>query len=225
MGFRGCQRHLGDGRAMMKDLDWYFDFVSGYAYLQFEMLDRLPAGVTVHCKPILFAGLLNHFGHIGPAELAPKRQHTYRHWVWLGEQNDIPLIMPPAHPFNSLAVLRLAIALDSDARAIGEIFRFIWRDGRDVGDPECVTELAARLGVEDVTKSLGDDAVKAQLRANTEAAAAHGVFGVPTSFVDGQQFWGLDATDMLIAHLKNPDIFGAGEYRRVRDLRVGASRK
>ena len=68
----------------MRELDWYFDFVSGYAYLQFEMLDRLAKDVTVRCKPILFAGLLNHFGHIGPAELAPKRQHTYQHWVWLG---------------------------------------------------------------------------------------------------------------------------------------------
>ena len=213
----------------MKDLDWYFDFVSGYAYLQFEMLDRLPAGVTVHCKPILFAGLLNHFEAYWPSGTGSK---AAAHLPALGVARGTERHSLPDHAARAslqLArrhVLRLAIALDSNAQAIGEIFlAFIWRDGRDVGNPECVTELAARLGVEDVTKSLGDDAVKTQLRANTEAAAAHGVFGVPTSFVDGQQFWGLDATDMLIAHLKNSDIFGVGEYRRVRDLRVGASRK
>ena len=209
----------------MKELDWYFDFVSGYAYLQFEMLDRLHDDVTVRCKPLLFAGLLNHFGHIGPAELAPKRQHTYRHWVWLGEQSGIPLIMPPTHPFNSLAVLRLAIALNSDPQAIRAIFRFIWQEGRDVGDPDGIRELARRLGVADVTRALSDPAVKAQLRANTDEAAARGVFGVPTSVVDDRQFWGLDTTDMLIAYLNDPDIFSAGEYRRVNDLPIGASRK
>ena len=208
----------------MRELDWYFDFVSGYAYLQFEMLDRLAKDVTIRCKPILFAGLLNHFGHIGPAELAPKRLHTYQHWVWLGEQSGIPLIMPPTHPFNSLAVLRLAIALDSDPRAIREIFRFIWQEGRDVGDPESVNELATRLGIEDVTQSLSDPEVKAQLRGNTDEAAARGVFGVPTSVVNGAQFWGLDSTDMLIAYLRDPDKFSSGEYQRVRELPIGASR-
>jgi 2-hydroxychromene-2-carboxylate isomerase len=209
----------------MKELDWYFDFVSGYAYLQFEMLDRLPDNVTVRCKPLLFAGLLNHFGHIGPAELAPKRQHTYRHWVWLGEQSGIPLIMPPTHPFNSLAVLRLAITLNCDRQAIRAIFRFIWQEGRDVGNPDGVSELAKRLGIADATQASSDSAVKSQLRANTDEAADRGVFGVPTSVVDGEQFWGLDTTDMLIAFLKNPDAFSAGEYRRVGDLPIGASRK
>ena len=65
---------------------------------------------------------------------------------------------------------------------------------------------------------------RAALRANTDEAAARGVFGVPTAVVDGRLFWGLDATDMLIAELEDPDFFSAGEYRRVRELPVGASR-
>jgi len=209
----------------LKVIDWYFDFVSGYAYLQFEQLDRLPGDVSIRFKPILFAGLLNHFGHIGPAELLPKRLHTYRHWIWLGEQLDIPLQMPPAHPFNSLAALRLAIACGGGRDVMATIFRFIWREGRDTGDADEVAELAARLGVADASAALAADSVKAKLRANTEEAAARGVFGVPTSMVDKQPFWGLDATDMLIAYLEDTHRFDSDAYRRVQDLPVGASRK
>ena len=207
----------------MKHLDWYFDFVSGYAYLQFEMLDRLPAGVTIRFKPILFAGLLNHFGHIGPAELAPKRHHTYQHWVWLGQNSGTPLTMPPQHPFNSLAALRLAIAAGSKRDAIAEIFRFIWREGRDAADRGCIDELSHRLGIE--VDAMSADSVKAELRSNTEEAAARGVFGVPTSVVDEHLFWGMDTTDMLIAFLNDSSQFGDPEYQRVADLPVGASRK
>lgn len=208
----------------MTTIDWYFDFVSGYAYLQFERLDRLPRGTSVRFKPVLFAGLLDRFGHLGPAELPPKREHTYRHWVWLGARLAIPMRMPPSHPFNSLAALRLAIACGGAREAVATIFRFIWREGRDVGDAGDIAELAQRLGVADPAATLADDAVKTALRANTDEAAARGVFGVPTAVVDERLFWGLDATDMLIAQLEDPALFGAGEYRRVRDLPVGAAR-
>ena len=208
----------------MRTIDWYFDFVSGYAYLQFERLDRLPRGASVRFKPVLLAALLDRFGHLGPAELPPKREHTYRHWVWLGARLAIPMRMPPSHPFNPLAALRLAIACGGTQPAIATIFRFIWREGRDAGNVGEIAELAKRLGIADPAATLADGAVKAALRANTDEAAARGVFGVPTAVVDGRLFWGLDATDMLIAEIENPDLFSAGEYRRVRELPVGASR-
>ena len=203
-------------------LDWYFDFVSGYAYLQFEQLERLPDTVAVRFKPVLFAGLLNHFGQLGPAELASKREHTYRHWVWLAARLGVPMKMPPAHPFNSLAALRLAIACGCDRAAVATIFRFIWREGRDAGKGEELAVLARRLGV--ARAALGEPALKAALRANTDEAVGRGVFGVPTAVVGERLFWGLDATEMLIAELEDPGLFTAGEYRRVRGLPVGASR-
>jgi len=209
----------------LKAIDWYFDFVSGYAYLQFEQLDRLPGSVSINFKPILFAGLLNHFGHLGPAELPPKRLQTYRHWVWLGEQLGISLQMPPAHPFNSLAALRIAIACGEGREVIATIFRFIWQEGRDAGDADEIAELAARLGIADASATLADTSFKTKLRANTREAVARGVFGVPTSVVDEQSFWGLDATEMLIAYLHGTHRFDSDAYLRIHNLPVGASRK
>ncbi len=48
-------------------LVWYFDFVSPYSYLQFEAYPELMR--TTELRPVLFAGLLNHWGGKGPAEV------------------------------------------------------------------------------------------------------------------------------------------------------------
>src|SRR5260221_768603 len=56
-------------------VDWYFDFVSPYSYIALHRLGEFSHPVT--CKPVLFAGLLNHWGQKGPAENPPKRRWTY----------------------------------------------------------------------------------------------------------------------------------------------------
>lgn len=65
----------------MKRLTFWFDVNSPYGYLAFERLpwalDGLP--VTTSYRPVLFAGLLNHWGQKGPAEIEPKRAWTFRH--------------------------------------------------------------------------------------------------------------------------------------------------
>ncbi|MEA3161389.1 MAG: hypothetical protein QOD95_2937 [Gammaproteobacteria bacterium] len=53
----------------MKSADWYFDFISPFSYLQLEAFDRQPPGVEVTFRPVLFAALLGHWGHKGPAEI------------------------------------------------------------------------------------------------------------------------------------------------------------
>ena len=59
----------------MKHIDCYLDFISPYAYLAFERLPRALEGLSYQVSywPILFAGLLQHHGQLGPAEIAPKR--------------------------------------------------------------------------------------------------------------------------------------------------------
>ncbi len=118
----------------MKEVVWYFDFISPFAYMAMEQRLRLPQGTKITFIPVLFAGLLNHWGHKGPAEIPSTRRFTFRHVQWLASTQGLPLMMPPAHPFSPIAVLRLSIALDNDADAIEKIFRFIWRDGRRPDD-------------------------------------------------------------------------------------------
>lgn len=208
----------------MHHIDFYYDPISPYAYLAFERLPEALMGLSfsVRYRPILFAALLKHHAQLGPAEIEPKRNWTYRQVLWLGHAHGVPLRFPAAHPFNPLPLLRLAVACADEEgctnRHVTEaLLRHVWRtEGADVADPDRLaalrTQLAPRLGPE-------DEAVKARLRANTDEAIALRLFGVPTFVLRagpephapaGRQFWGFDALPMLRACLDGEAWFAEG---------------
>lgn len=219
----------------MKTLDFYFDVISPYARLAFHKLPQALQGTShsVRYVPVLFAGLLKHHGQLGPAEIAPKRDWTYRQVAWLAHEAGVALDMPASHPFNPLAVLRLALACASDGhvnRHVAElVLDHVWTGGADPNDPARLAALQARLA--DHMAQRGDamdapdgEAVKARLRANTEAAIARGVFGVPTVAVDDKLFWGQDALPMLCACLDGDPWFQGGAWERAAQTPVGTRR-
>ena len=186
----------------MKLLVFHFDVVSPYAYLAFERLPQVLEGCSyaVEYRPLLFAGLLQHWGNVGPAEIEPKRAWTYRQVAWLAARQGTPLQLPQPHPFNPLALQRLALAAapaggTPNRRVVGLLLRHVWcRDGADPNAPDALARL-----VDDVApqRDPASAEVKAELRERTEAAASAGVFGVPTLVCDGRAFFGLDALPML----------------------------
>ena len=205
----------------MKNVDFYFDFVSPFSYIAFQRLDRLRASATL--KPVLFAGLLNHWGQKGPAEIAAKRRWTYRWCQWWAAELGIPLRFPAAHPFNPLAHLRLALACGSRREAVQRIFGWIWMSGENANDPARFAVLCRELNIDPA--EVETENVKAELRKNTEEAAARGVFGVPSFAIDGEVFWGADAIDFLNAFLADPGVVHNTEMRRLDALPVAAARK
>ena len=215
----------------MKHITFYFDFISPYAYLAFEKLPQALQGhsYSVTYQPVLFAGLLKHHGQLGPAEIAGKREWTYRQVMWLAERHGTPLLMPKTHPFNPLALLRLAFAaapLGVDGgtpnRFVCEsIFRHVWQSGLDAGDLARLAQLVAQL-----QPALGfdDAALKERLKTSTQQAIDSGVFGVPTLRVDGKLFWGLDALPMLRAYLDGSPWFAEGGWEKAAELPIGQAR-
>lgn len=206
----------------MKTLDWYFDFVSPYAYLQSTVLPRIAAVAEVRRRPVLFAGLLGHFGQLGPAEIAPKRDWTFSQCVWLAARHGIALRMPTMHPFNPLPLLRLAIALGNTDAVIDRLFAFVWVDGHVPGDRDAWAALLVELGTDEA--ALQAEPVKRALRDAGADALAAGVFGVPMAVVDGRRFWGFDATDMLLDYLAEPASFEGPAMRAAADMPVGPMR-
>jgi hypothetical protein len=188
----------------MKTITCYLDFISPYAYLAFEALPSSLMGVSHRMiyKPVLFAAMLKHHGQLGPAEIAGKREWTYRQVVWQAQQMGVPLDMPLAHPFNPLALLRLAVACSANGEpnrfVCDTLFKHVWQGGAAADDPARLQALALQL---EPQRSVDAPEVKDQLKANTEEAIARGVFGVPTFVVDDKVFWGLDALPMLRAYL------------------------
>ncbi len=190
----------------MKPIVFWFDPISPFAYLAFERLPQALEGCSysVDYRPLLFAGLLQHWGQKGPAEIEPKRAWTYRHVAWLAHQHGIPLQMPSAHPFNPLQLLRLCIAAESNRRVVEAVMRHVWRGGADAADAARLEALTRELAP---AREVTSGAIKAELRANTDVAMAQGVFGVPTFECDGKLFWGLEALPMLRASLRGDAWF------------------
>jgi 2-hydroxychromene-2-carboxylate isomerase len=204
---------------MTASIDWYFDFVSPYSYIALHRLEEL--GQPVNFKPVLFAGLLQHWGQKGPAEVPTKRKWTYRWCTWWAKELGIPFRFPAEHPFNPLHHLRLALACGSRPDAVKRIFDSLWMSGENASDQVRFAALCAELGVQADALAAQKDA----LRRDTEAAAARGVFGVPTFVIDGEVFWGADSLDFAKAFLKDKAVLRNDEMRRVDNLPFGAARK
>ncbi|MEO7761693.1 MAG: 2-hydroxychromene-2-carboxylate isomerase [Casimicrobiaceae bacterium] len=204
--------------------DWYFDFISPFAYLQSEQLDRLRPHVQLRYKPVLFAGLLKHWGQKGPAEVVPKKQFTFEFAMWQASRLGIPFKMPPAHPFNPLALLRLATAADARPEIVHAIFRFVWQEGRVPDTPLEWFELTSLLELPNADAEISASRVKDELRASTDAAIERGVFGVPTLIVDDRLFWGLDATDMALDYVQGSPVFRSDAYAKIRGVPDGTGR-
>ena len=205
----------------MKHITFYLDFISPYAYLAFEKLPQALEGLSysVDYRPVLFAGLLKHHGQLGPAEIAGKRDWTYRQVLWQAHSNGVEMKMPAAHPFNPLALLRLALACGNGGLAnrhvCETIFRHVWRGGADAVDAQRLQSLAQSLAPK---RNVASDEVKGELKANTELAINEGLFGVPTCVVDGKHFWGFDALPMLRAYLEGNEWFAGGDWEAIAQL-------
>lgn len=205
--------------------EWFFDFVSPFAYLQLEEIHLLPAELAIRPVPVVLGALLTHWETRGPAEIPEKRKLTYRMAQYRAESHGIPFKMPPAHPFNPIRALRLAIAAGGRLETIRDIFRFIWREGRSVTEERDWRELCERLGMDDADHAIEQPAVKEALRRHTDHAIELGVFGVPTLRYGGELFWGHDATPLFLHTLSHPDWLQSDELRRISSLPIGIQRK
>ena len=214
----------------MKQLDFWFDPVSPFAYLAFERLPEVLVGLSysVAYRPIVFGALLKHWSHKGPAEIEPKRAWTFRHVHWLAHREGLPIATPERHPFNSLALSRLAWACAPEGATPGRyvceaVLRHVWQgEGADAEDEGRLAALRERL--QPRVDPAGAD-VKQALRDATDAALARGVFGVPTLGVDDKLFWGFDSLEMAAACLRGDAWFDAGHWQREGAPRPGVTRR
>ena len=190
--------------------------------MQWQLLQRQTPALPLQPIPILFAGLLAHWDNKGPVEIAPKRQWTYEHCLWIAHRHGIPMRLPSQHPFNPLPLLRLCIAKQNDHAIVDRLFRFVWQEGHLPTDENAWRALLQELQI--TTAEMETAEVKNTLRLHGEQASAAGVFGVPTAVVNQRCFWGVDATDMLIAYVNQDAFFTSPEFKSAENLPVGLQR-
>ncbi len=193
-------------------VQFYFDYISSNAYLAWLELPRLAArhGRSIETVPTLFAGLLGAHGQLGPAEIPAKAGWMFRNNLRKAALLGVPLNAPLHHPFNPLLALRVSSVPEAEeerSRAIGALFRAVWVERLHVSEAavvERVLDAAGLRGAELVARAQSAEA-KQRLRADTEAAIARGVFGVPTMIVGDELFWGYDDFAFLDLHLAGKD--------------------
>lgn len=202
---------------------FYFDYISSNAYLAWARLPALAAGYgrRVEPIPVLFAGLLEAHGQLGPAEVAPKAAWTWRNNLRKAALLGIPLHPPRFHPFYPLPSLRVSSLPMPDAERaalVGALFRAVWVEGRDVGDPAVVAAVADALGLRgaELAEAARSPEAKAALRRQTDDAIAAGVFGVPSMQVGAEVFWGYDDLPYLELVLAGRDPLPAAALPRER---------
>jgi 2-hydroxychromene-2-carboxylate isomerase len=198
-------------------LDVWFDFASTYSYPAVMRIGPLAenAGVAVRFRPFLLGPIFKAQGFAtSPFNLYPaKGRHMWRDLERLCADLGLPFRRPDPFPQNSLLAARVALAglaEDCDDKDWGEdfcraVFQAEFGDGRRIDDAATITDILLELSIEPepVLAAARSDAIKAQLRAETEAAERLGIFGAPSfTTADGELFWGNDRLEQALKWAK-----------------------
>ena len=191
---------------MQKTVDFYFDFGSPAAYLAWTQLPNICAetGARLALKPVLLGGVFQATGNRAPMTVPLKGSYLFVDLARFARRYGVPLTFNPNFPINTLTLMRAAVGLQrhGDPRFddyCAAMFKAIWVDGKNMNDPAVVGEVLAQAGFDPqaLLALSGEQGVKDELKACTEAAVQRGVFGAPTFFVADQMFWGQDRLDFV----------------------------
>ena len=197
-------------------IEFFFDCSSPWTYLAFHNIQPLAAefGAEITWRPILVGGIFNTINpsvYEGRAHPVPAKARysgkDLQDWARLA---GLAIKMrPTVFPVNSVKAMRGCIFLAKDmvpfARAVFEAY---WGDDRDISKDEVLAGICTRVGVDPQKffAGIGDQAIKDQLKANTDEVMARGGFGSPTIY--------LDKTDMYFGNDRMPLIREALQRRK-----------
>jgi 2-hydroxychromene-2-carboxylate isomerase len=197
-------------------IEFFFDCSSPWTYLAFHNIQPLAKelGVEISWRPILVGGIFN---TVNPSVYAQrdapvplKARYMKKDLADWACSAGLAIKMPPSvFPVNSVKAMRGCIFLGKDmvlfARAV---FAAYWGDDKDISKDEVLAEICKGVGVDPPTffAGIGEQAIKDQLKANTDEVMARGGFGSPTIF--------LDKTDMYFGNDRLPLIREALQRRK-----------
>lgn len=194
----------------MATIDFFFDLSSPYSYLAATQIERLAQRhqATVKWRPMVLHAVFKATGNAMPAQVAAKALWMMSDLPRWAKQYGEPFRMNSRFPMNTIRAMRLILVAEREgkAAAVGlALFRALWNEDRDPVADDTLAE-AARAGGLDPVRALAaveEPAIKEQLRANTDAAVARGVFGAPAFLVGDQLFWGNDRLHHVEAALEH----------------------
>lgn len=198
----------------MKTFDFYYDFGSPNAYLSHAIMGEFSArtGATPVYRPMLLGGVFKSTSNQSPIfafkGIKGKLPYFQREIARFVERHGVDYHMNPHFPINTLALMRGAVAVAGtadEAAYIDAMFRGVWVEGRDMGDPAVIGQALSDAGLDAarIGAAMSDPDVKQGLIEATDAAVARGVFGAPSFFAGDEMFYGKDSMDDLAWWLMN----------------------
>jgi 2-hydroxychromene-2-carboxylate isomerase len=197
-------------------IEFFFDCSSPWTYLAFHNIQPLARefGEEISWRPILVGGIFN---TINPSVYAT-REHPVEAMLayqkkdmadWARSAGLAIKMRPTVFPVNSVKAMRGCILLAEDmvpfARAVFEAY---WGGDQDISRDDVLIEVCQRVGVDPAKflEGISQQAIKDQLKANTDEVMARGGFGSPTIFID--------RTDMYFGNDRMPLIREALQRRK-----------
>ena len=175
-------------------IEFFFDCSSPWTYLAFHNIQPLGKefGEEISWRPILVGGIFN---SVNPSVYASretpvplKARYMLKDLKDWAQSSGLSIKMPPTvFPVNSVKAMRGCIFAGKDivpfARAVFEAY---WSEDKDISKDEVLSEICRRLSIDPqkFLAGIAGQAVKDQLKANTDEVIARGGFGSPTIFVD-----------------------------------------
>jgi len=213
-------------------LDFYFDFISPFAYFAWHNVLALSEKYQIDLRPhpIVFGKLLDHWGQLGPAEMEPKREWVFKYCYRYAALKDIKFKPPMAHPFNPINALRLAlpqVSSDHQSSVISAIYNAVWGEGRDLANLNELESIINECGLNGsalMEKTQQAD-IKEALKVSTQKAIEGGVFGVPTIIIKDQLFWGNDQFDHITLAVEGKDPIASADLEFIQHMNRGIDRK
>lgn len=194
---------------MSKTVEFFFDFGSPTSYLAFTQLPGIAqaAGAHIIWRPILLGALFKAIGNQSPVSLPAKGRYMFQDMARFAKRYGVPLKLNPFFPINTLQLMRGAVAYAGTPefeRYMQAIYQGIWVQQLNLGDAQVVAQVLTQAGLDpaEFASKIEDEALKQQLKDNTEEAAKRGVFGAPTFFIDAQMYFGQDRLDFVAEALK-----------------------
>ena len=199
-------------------IEFFFDCSSPWTYLAWHNIQPLAKefGVEIAWRPILVGGIFN---TVNPSVYSQrekpvplKARYAKKDLADWARSAGLAIKMPPTvFPVNSVKAMRGCIWLGNDmvpfARAAFEAY---WSADQDISQDAVLADACKRVGIDPAKflTAIGEQAIKDQLKANTEEVVARGGFGSPTIFVD--------KTDMYFGNDRLPLIREALQRRKER---------
>ena len=190
---------------MIKSFDFYFDFVSPYAFLAHKEIKKIEKqnGIKIRYKPILLGGLHNMHGIKAPAFIPAKAKHMIRDCKLIAEKNKIKFKFNSYFPIRSLNLMRGVLVAEEDnykSYYVDSIFDSIWQDGLNMNDESIIQKILKNLNINPKTFLLrsASSSIKDSLKKRTNEAFEKGIFGAPSFVANNKIFWGQDRIEFAL---------------------------